>query len=152
MTLWLDNQLPPALAAWTGTTLAVGQFGSGQLTHPEWRRKLGIMPGFNWDKAWRLIGESTREIGILMVVSVPLESAFQSPRPGPLAVIGLMLAGALLVVTGIPLETEELMTFAEHWLLTFAAGLLLSVSGLFLRSVVRRSRSRQRMPNHAPVG
>ena len=58
-------------------------------------------------KAQRLLGESIRDIGILIVVFGPLDAFFQKERPsiGLLAVV--VVAGLLFIALGIILEAEE---------------------------------------------
>lgn len=58
-------------------------------------------------KAQRLVGETMRDIGILVVVFGPLDALFQQPAPG-VAILVLMVAGALFFITlGIILEAKE---------------------------------------------
>jgi hypothetical protein len=58
-------------------------------------------------KAQRLVGETLRDIGILVIVFGPLDAVFQQPAPGS-AVLALMVAGALFLITlGIILEAKE---------------------------------------------
>jgi hypothetical protein len=58
-------------------------------------------------KAGRLVGETIRDIGILIVVFGPLDSLFQQPAPGS-GVLALMVAGGLFLITlGIILEAKE---------------------------------------------
>jgi hypothetical protein len=58
-------------------------------------------------KAQRLVGETMRDIGILVVVFGPLDALFQRPAPD-LAVLAPMVAGALFFITlGIILEAKE---------------------------------------------
>ena len=57
--------------------------------------------------AQRLLGETIRDIGILLVVFGPLDAFFQKERPGVL-VLALMVASALLCITlGIILEAKD---------------------------------------------
>jgi hypothetical protein len=58
-------------------------------------------------KAQRLLGESIRDIGILVVVFGPLDALFQKERPR-IALLAVLVACALLFMTlGIILEAEE---------------------------------------------
>ena len=58
-------------------------------------------------KAQRLIGETIRDVGILVVVFGPLDAIFQKERP-PALLLALMVAGGLLSITlGIIVEAEE---------------------------------------------
>ena len=49
-------------------------------------------------KAQRLVGETLRDIGILVIVFGPLDAVFQRPAPG-VAVLAPMVAGALSLIT-----------------------------------------------------
>jgi len=57
-------------------------------------------------KAQRLLGETMRDIGILVLVFAPLDAFFQRERPGwfPLAV--LIASGLLFIALGIMLEAK----------------------------------------------
>ncbi len=58
-------------------------------------------------KARHLVGETIREVGILVFVFGPLDALFQRPAPG-VAVLAPMVAGALSLVTlGIIVEAWE---------------------------------------------
>ena len=58
-------------------------------------------------KARHLVGETIREVGILVFVFGPLDALFQRPAPG-VAVLAPMVAGALSLVTlGIIVEACE---------------------------------------------
>lgn len=57
-------------------------------------------------KALALIGESLREIGILITVFAPLDAFFQKEAPGPGPVGAIMALGLLFMGLGIILETE----------------------------------------------
>ena len=57
-----------------------------------------------------LVGESLREIGVLLLVFVPLDATFYQGDLKLLTVIGLAIlatAGLFLVVAGIPLERRR---------------------------------------------
>jgi hypothetical protein len=59
---------------------------------------------------FELLGESVREIGILLAVFVPLDAAFYEGRLGIPTLICLALiefAGLALIAVGIMLETRE---------------------------------------------
>src|SRR5207247_1051014 len=57
-------------------------------------------------KARHLVGETIRDVGILVLVFDPLDALFQRPAPG--AVLAPMVAGALSLVTlGIIVEAWE---------------------------------------------
>jgi len=61
----------------------------------------------NWKAVERLLGETVREIGILVVVFAPLDAAF-SERPIDLDQVGLIMGWAILaIIAGIFLETGE---------------------------------------------
>jgi len=67
------------------------------------------MAHFDWDRMYKLFGESAREIGILLVVFVPLESHFQTSagQADLTDIIGLVLGGAILIFLGTVLEVVE---------------------------------------------
>ena len=51
-----------------------------------------------------LLGETAREIGILMFVFVPLEATFSERSIDPAAVVGLLLISLVLILCGILAE------------------------------------------------
>jgi hypothetical protein len=54
-----------------------------------------------------LVGETVREIGILITVFVPLDAAFHEGKfgwPVIVCLVVLMIAGLMLIVTGVMLE------------------------------------------------
>lgn len=53
----------------------------------------------------RLVGETAREAGTLILVLTPLDAAFGSAQVNGLAVGALMLAGLALIAYGILMET-----------------------------------------------
>ncbi len=58
-------------------------------------------------KAQRLLGESIRDIGILVVVFGPLDAFFQKERPS-IPLLALVVAcGLLFIGLGIIIEAEE---------------------------------------------
>jgi hypothetical protein len=61
------------------------------------------------DRLWSLLGQTAREIGILIVVFVPLESGFQtvSGQVDPGDIVGLVVGGVLLIIWGAVVEAEE---------------------------------------------
>lgn len=61
----------------------------------------------NWGRVRRLVGETAREIGTLIFVFAPLDSAFAERPIDQGLVIGIMLGGVLLIRSGIVLETRE---------------------------------------------
>ena len=58
-------------------------------------------------KANRLVGESLREVGILLLVFGPLDALFQRAQAGVLAVTPFIAVGLLLVGVGIIIEARE---------------------------------------------
>ncbi len=58
-------------------------------------------------KAQRLLGESIRDIGILIVVFGPLDAFFQKERPSILLLALVVAGGLLFIALGIILESEE---------------------------------------------
>jgi hypothetical protein len=58
-------------------------------------------------RAKRLFGESLREIGILIVVFVPLDAVFQRERPTPLLITLSMMMGLIFTFLGIIIEARE---------------------------------------------
>jgi len=58
-------------------------------------------------KTERLVGETIRDIGILVFVFGPLDALFQQPTPG-VAVVALLVGGGLFfIVLGIILQASE---------------------------------------------
>ena len=64
----------------------------------------------NKRKAFLLLGETAREIGILILVFVPLDLLFRPVPEGALVVILLMGCGCLLIFTGMLLEAWQWRT------------------------------------------
>ena len=61
----------------------------------------------NWKRLEEVLGETVREIGILVLVFAPLDAAF-TERPHDLRDVTPVLLGALgLIIVGILLETED---------------------------------------------
>jgi len=60
-----------------------------------------------WGPVRRLLGETAREIGTLIFVFAPLDSAFAERPIDQGSVIGIMLVGVLLIGLGILLEVRE---------------------------------------------
>ncbi|HEV8382750.1 MAG TPA: hypothetical protein VGQ29_14270 [Gemmatimonadales bacterium] len=58
-------------------------------------------------KAQRLVGETIRDIGILVVVFGPLDAIFQKEGPGELLISLMVVFGLLSVTLGIILESLE---------------------------------------------
>jgi len=71
------------------------------------RPRMGDSAVIDKHKARRLLGETMRDIGILVFVFAPLDAFFQKQRPGwgPLAIV--IAGGLLLIALGIMLETKE---------------------------------------------
>ncbi|PYP69762.1 MAG: hypothetical protein DMD41_16345 [Gemmatimonadetes bacterium] len=58
-------------------------------------------------KVQRLLGETIRDIGILIVVFGPLDAFFQKERPSFLLLALVVAFGLLFIAVGIILEAEE---------------------------------------------
>ncbi len=59
------------------------------------------------EKAYGLVGESVREIGILIFVFAPLDAFFQAEPSRPLEVFLLASTGLILIAAGITMECHE---------------------------------------------
>ena len=59
-------------------------------------------------KAQQLLGETMRDIGILVVGFAPLDAFFQRERPGWLPVVFVVACGLLFIAVGIMLEAKEI--------------------------------------------
>ncbi len=77
-----------------------------QIPHPVGRLFPPATAMIDKRKAQRLLGETMRDIGILVLVFAPLDAFFQRERPGwfPLAV--LIASGLLFIALGIMLEAK----------------------------------------------
>ena len=60
----------------------------------------------NWRRIQNLVGETVREVGILVLVFAPLEGAFSDRPMDPLVVIGAVASSLALIVGGILLEAR----------------------------------------------
>ena len=69
---------------------------------PEWRPRV-----IDKHKAQRLLGETMRDIGILVFVFAPLDAFFQRERPGWLPLALVIGCGLLFIALGIMLEAKE---------------------------------------------
>jgi len=58
-------------------------------------------------KAQRLVGETIRDVGILVVVFGPLDAIFQKEGPGEPLIAVMVVFGLLSVTLGIILESLE---------------------------------------------
>jgi hypothetical protein len=58
-------------------------------------------------KAQRLLGETIRDIGILVFVFAPLDAFFQRERPGWFPLAFVVACGLLFIAVGIMLEAKE---------------------------------------------
>ena len=67
--------------------------------------RVNSMP--NWGRVRHLPGETAREIGTLIFVFAPLESAFAERPLNQGSLIGIMLASILLIGSGILFEVRE---------------------------------------------
>jgi len=61
----------------------------------------------NRDRFYRLVGESTREAGILVLVFGPLDELIQPAHADLTAIVSFVLAGLLFAVMGMMLESQE---------------------------------------------
>jgi len=77
-----------------------------------------------------VLGETAREIGILLIVFVPLDAAF-APAPMSLAALMRTVVAALgLIIGGIIMESRESrMTHEAAWDVILAAGAFLLLCG-----------------------
>ena len=62
---------------------------------------------FNWKRVEQVMGETVREIGILVVVFAPLDAAFAGGPVNADAMTGVIVSAFLLIIAGIILETGE---------------------------------------------
>jgi hypothetical protein len=58
-------------------------------------------------RAESLVGESVREVGVLMVVFAPLEATFSDVSVATARVAAMFLVGLLLIAGGIILESRK---------------------------------------------
>lgn len=61
----------------------------------------------NWKRIEQLLGETIREIGILVVVFAPLDAFFSEKHTGPYFLAGVMSWALAVIGYGIFLETGE---------------------------------------------
>ena len=59
------------------------------------------------DRLLRLLGETLREIGILVAVFAPLDALFADRFVSQSLVIAVMVSGALVIACGILIEARE---------------------------------------------
>jgi hypothetical protein len=57
--------------------------------------------------ALRLVGETLRDIGILIMVFGPLDAFFEREGPGPSFLVLVVVGGLFLITLGIILEAGE---------------------------------------------
>ena len=62
---------------------------------------------FNWKRIEQVLGETVREIGILVIVFAPLDAAFAGSPTNPDGMTRIMLGALGLIIVGIILETGE---------------------------------------------
>jgi hypothetical protein len=62
---------------------------------------------FNWTRITGVLGETMREIGILVVVFVPLDAAFAPGALRPLTIGLVVIAASTAIVCGIIMESEN---------------------------------------------
>ena len=62
---------------------------------------------FNWKRIEQVLGETVREIGILVFVFAPLDAAFAKDPIDLSGVTNIMLGAICLIIAGIILETGE---------------------------------------------
>lgn len=60
----------------------------------------------NWSRVERIIGETAREIGVLVVVFAPLEATFSEAPINATRIVAMIVFGFLSIVYGIVLETR----------------------------------------------
>jgi len=60
-----------------------------------------------WQRAWKVVGETSREIGILTVVFAPLESAFSEQVFAPALMTAVIIGGLILIGGDILLEIKD---------------------------------------------
>lgn len=65
------------------------------------------MRNVNWIRVRRLLGETIREIGILVFVFAPLETVLADQPVSRAAVMLAMLGSLTMIVAGVVLETRE---------------------------------------------
>jgi hypothetical protein len=58
-------------------------------------------------RIWTLIGETSREVGILVLVFGPLESFFSALDRGALIALSTTVLGVILIACGIILESQQ---------------------------------------------
>ena len=61
----------------------------------------------NWPRVENLLGETLREVGILILVFAPLETAFSDRPTGALVVIGTVAFSLGLIAAGILVEARR---------------------------------------------
>jgi len=62
---------------------------------------------FNWKRIEQVLGETVREIGILVLVFAPLDAAFAERQTDLDVLTRIILEALTLIVAGIILETGE---------------------------------------------
>jgi hypothetical protein len=61
----------------------------------------------NWPRVERVLGETVREVGILIVVFAPLEATFSEVPVSMVVVAAMFFLGVVLAAGGIIMETRE---------------------------------------------
>jgi len=61
----------------------------------------------NWQRAEDLLGETAREVGVLIVVFAPLEAMFSEVFVSAGRVATMFLVGVVLIAGGIIMETRK---------------------------------------------
>jgi hypothetical protein len=62
---------------------------------------------FDGRRIARIVGETMREIGILVIVFVPLDAAFAPRTLGPVVLRGIVIAAFGLILGGIIVESRR---------------------------------------------
>ena len=65
------------------------------------------MLNVSWDRIRRLFGETIREVGILIIVFAPLETAFAERAIGSEVLTTVIVGGLTLIVVGVVLEARD---------------------------------------------
>lgn len=61
----------------------------------------------NWQRLESVLGETAREVGVLIVVFAPLEATFSDTGVSTARVTAMVLVGLVALASGIILETRE---------------------------------------------
>jgi len=72
-----------------------------------WHCRCDIIRMFNWQRAADLLGETVREMGVLILIFAPLEALFTDVLVNKTLVAAMFLVGVLLAAGGIMLEARK---------------------------------------------